>query len=312
MPIAAMLVPLWAKDFIANTLAISGKTRVVAKFTANLVFLFAAMVAVIGICNRIAVIITTRSQLKPKGLDSQFIRLVFRVIGFGAAAGIFLEGGRYLGIPMTTLLAGAGVGGLALALSAQDTLKNIFGSVMIILDRPYQVGERVVAKGYDGVVEEIGLRSTKIRLLTGHQTSIPNEDMARSDIESIGRRPYIRRITDIALPIDTPPDKAERAARIVRSLLEDHEGRDPAFPPRVYLNDFNRDSLNLRMIYWFHPPNYWDFLAQSEKLNLEIKRRFAAEGIELALPATATHVKQKDERPLELRLLSDPHGPTPH
>ena len=78
--------------------------------------------------------------------------------------------------------------------------------------------------------------------------------MARSDIENIGRRPHIRRKTDLRLPIGTTPEDTERAVEIVRAILDNHEGMVPDFPPRVFLNDFNDDSLNVCMIYWYHPP----------------------------------------------------------
>jgi len=289
-PIAAMLVPIVARDFIAGALVISGTTLAVVKFSANVVFLLAVLVVLAGVGSRIAEIIISSPRIHPKGIDAQLIRLTCRVLSLAAAVIVFLEGGKYLGIPLTTLLAGAGVGGLAVALAAQDTLKNLFGSMMIILDKPYRVGERIVVKGYDGVVEEIGLRSTKIRLLTGHQAAIPNDEMARCDVENIGRRPYIRRIADIALPLDTPPDKLEKALEIVRRLVQDHEGMEPDFPPRVYLNEYNRDSLNLRIIYWYHPPNYWDFLAFSEKFNLQLKREFEAAGVRFALPSATTYL----------------------
>ena len=90
-----------------------------------------------------------------------------------------------VGLKVSTLLAGLGVGGLAFALAAQDTLKNLLGSIMILLDKPYKVGQRIVAKDHDGIVEEIGLRSTRLRLLTGHQTVIPNDEMAKIDIENL-------------------------------------------------------------------------------------------------------------------------------
>ena len=283
-PIAAMAVPLVVRDFIAQQLAVSGTTLSVVKFTANMVFLVAILVVVVGAGNRITELLIASPRIHPKGLDAQFIRIVCRVLSLIVAIILFLEGGKYLGIPLTTLLAGAGVGGLAVALSAQDMLKNLFGSVMVILDKPYCVGERIVVKGFDGVVEEIGLRSTKIRLLTGHVATIPNDDMARSHVENIGRRPHIRRIADIGLTLETPPDKVERAVEIIREIMKDHEGMDPEFPPRVYHNDIQRDALNLRLIYWYHPPDYWDFLAMSEKVNLRIQREFEAEGIELARP----------------------------
>ncbi|GAG86301.1 unnamed protein product, partial [marine sediment metagenome] len=93
-----------------------------------------------------------------------------------------------IGFNISTLLAGLGVGGLAIALASQDTLKNFIGSIIILLDKPYKIGQRIVVKGHDGIVEEIGLRSTRLRLLNGNQTTIPNEEMARLDIENIGRR----------------------------------------------------------------------------------------------------------------------------
>jgi MscS family membrane protein len=124
--------------------------------------------------------------------------------------------------------------------------------------------------------------------------------MARIDIENIGRRPFIRRIQDIALAYDTPLDKVRQALAIVRSLLEAHEGLETDFPPRVYFNEFSRDSLNLRIIYWFHPPNYWDFLAHSEKLNMTIMQEFEAAGIRLAVPATRIYVTPGEDEPANL------------
>ncbi len=300
-PIAAMLVPLAVRNIVTDYLVISGSTLVIVKFSANVVFLFAVLVVLVGTSNRIAEIIIASPRIHPKGLDAQFIRITCRLLSLVAATIVFLEGGQYLGIPLTTLLAGAGVGGLTVALAAQDTLKNLFGSMMIMLDKPYRVGERIAVKGYDGVVEEIGLRSTKIRLLTGHVATIPNEEMARSDIENIGRRPFIRRIADLRIPLDTPRQKIQKAVEVIRAALTDHEGMDPEFPPRVYFNEFNPDSFNIRVIYWYNPPNYWDFLAFSERLNLEIFRAFDQQGIRFSLPARLTYETPSAPAPIELK-----------
>ncbi len=190
-----------------------------------------------------------------------------------------------LGIKVSALIAGLGVGGIAVALAAQDTLKNLLGTIMIFLDSPYKVGERIVVKGHDGEVEEIGLRSTRIRLLTGHLSHIPNDEMARSDIENIGRRPHIRRRENIRLALDTPPEKITRAVSIIRDLLNKHEGMNPANPPRVFFDKFTPDALNIVIFYWYHPPEYWDFLAFSEKLNIAILEQFKKENIRLAPPS---------------------------
>lgn len=86
-----------------------------------------------------------------------------------------IQGLQALGFSGATLLAGASVSGLAVTLAAQSTLKNVFGSIMLVLDKPFVIGQRILVRDFDGVVEEIGLRSTRIRTLTGHEVSIPNE-----------------------------------------------------------------------------------------------------------------------------------------
>jgi MscS family membrane protein len=207
-----------------------------------------------------------------------------------------------IGLKVSTLLAGLGVGGLAVALAAQDTLKNLLGSVMILLDKPYRVGQRIVAKGHDGIVEEIGLRSTRMRLLTGHQTTIPNDEMAKIDIENIGQRPHIRRLTNIGITYDTPPEKIEKAVDIIMKILDNHEGMDPDLPPRAYFNEYNPYSLNILVLYWYHPADYWGYMKFSQWVNLEIAREFEKEGIKFAFPTTTTYLSQEDGQPLQVNL----------
>jgi MscS family membrane protein len=207
-----------------------------------------------------------------------------------------------IGLKVSTLLAGLGVGGLAFALAAQDTLKNLLGSIMILLDKPYKVGQRVVVKGHDGVVEEIGLRSTRIRLLTGHQTVIPNEEMAKIDVENIGQRPHIRRLTNIGVTYDTPPEKIEKAVELILKILDNHEGMDAEFPPRAYFNEYNPYSLNIVVVYWYHPADYWGYMKFSQGVNLQIAREFQKEGIKFAFPTTTTYLSQDGSRPLVVSL----------
>ncbi|MBW2030906.1 MAG: mechanosensitive ion channel family protein [Deltaproteobacteria bacterium] len=230
----------------------------------------------------------------------QMVRLFARVI-------VIVVGSVYLiraisGKPLSTLVAGLGIGGLAIALASQDTLKNFFGSIMIMLDKPFSVGQRVTVEGYDGTVESIGFRSTRIRTLTGHLVTIPNEKMASANIENIGRRPSIRRLSNITITYDTPPEKVERAVEIIREILKDHEGMHPDYPPRVHFNEFNDTSLNILMIYWYHPPDYWDFIAFNEKVNMQIMKAFEREGIEFAFPTVTNFLAHDERRPLRISL----------
>jgi len=198
--------------------------------------------------------------------------------------------------PVTSLLAGLGVGGLAVALASQDTLKNLFGSVVIFADKPFEMGDRIAVDDQDGTVEEVGFRSTRLRTLEGHLVTIANSDLANKMIRNISRRPNIRRVLNIGITYDTPPEKVERALAILKELLRDHEGLDPRFPPRVFFDEFKDYSLNLLAIYWYHPADYWAYLAFSERLNLQILQRFNAEGIAFAFP-TQTLYLARENRP---------------
>lgn len=200
--------------------------------------------------------------------------------------------------PLTSIIAGLGVGGLAVALAAQETLKNFFGSLVIFADKPFELGDRIVVDGFDGPVEEVGFRSTRIRTLDGHLVTIPNGELANKTIQNIGKRPYIRRVANITITYDTPPEKVERAVEIIKEILKDHEGMHPDLPPRVFFNEFNDASLNILVIYWFHPPDYWAFQQFNQRVNMEILRRFNAEGIEFAFPTQTLYLAGDPKRPL--------------
>lgn len=198
------------------------------------------------------------------------------------------------GVNISAMVAGLGIGGMAIALASQDTLKNLFGSMMILADKPFIVGQRVVVNGFDGVVEEIGVRSTKLRLLNGHQTSIPNDIISRVEVENIGSRPFIRCLMKVTVPFDTSPDKLEEAVQIAEKLLEDHEGMRPDFPPRVYLSEVAKGGFQLLIIFWYHPADYWMYKAYCQKFNLSLARGFEDAGIRFALPAQDLYMREAE------------------
>lgn len=203
--------------------------------------------------------------------------------------------------PITSIIAGLGIGGLAFALAAQDSLKHLFGSIVIFTDRPFEVGDRLIIDGHDGPVEEVGFRSTKIRTLAGHLVTIPNGELVNKNIQNVSKRPHIRRVLNIGLRYDTPPEKMKRALEILKELLHEHEGIREDLPPRVYFSEFNADNLNIMVIYWYHPPDYWNYMEYSQNLNLQILERFNAEGLEFAFPTQTLHLAGDPGRPVEVR-----------
>lgn len=204
--------------------------------------------------------------------------------------------------PITSILTGLGVGGLAVALAAQDTIKNFFGSLVIFADHPFQLGDRIRVDSEDGTVEEVGMRSTRIRTLDGHLVTIPNGELANKTICNISKRPYIKRVCNITLTYDTPPEKVGQAMAIIKEeLSRQNEKLHPDMPPRICFNEFNTASLNILVIYWVVPASdYWAFMEFNQAFNLAVLRRFNEAGIEFAFPAQTLYLAGDPNRPLNL------------
>ena len=212
-------------------------------------------------------------------------------------------------VALAPLLGGLGLAGLAISFAAQDIVKNLFGGIMIFLDRPFKIGERIQFQAYDGVIEEIGFRTTRLRTLTGHLVTIPNGSITNEAVENIGRRPYIRRLFHVTITYDTPRDKIEQAVTILRDLLKEEGIREPIhpvikgadFPPRVYFSDYGSCSLDILVVYWYAPPAYWDYLQHAERFNLRLFEEYEKAGIEFAFPTQTLYLAGDPRRELALR-----------
>jgi MscS family membrane protein len=201
------------------------------------------------------------------------------------------------GIELGALVASLGIGGLAFALAGKDSISNFLGSLTILLDKPFGIGDRIVIDKHDGVVEGVGVRSTRLRTLTGNLISIPNEKIISSTLENIARQSYLRWNMDLGLTCETAPGKVERAVRIVEEILNEHEGMNTDYPPRVHFNGFKDWSLNISIYAWYFPPDSWKFQDWVQKNCLEIMRRFREEGIEMAYPTQAVYQIEGEKPP---------------
>ena len=208
------------------------------------------------------------------------------------------------------MIAGLGLGGLAFALAAQDALKNFFGSVTIFADRPFQLNDWVKINEHEGIVEDVGFRSTRIRTFSGHLVTIPNAIVAASPVDNIGRRPSIRRNLNITVTYDTSPEQIRRGLAILREMLDaraEHWLADR--PPKVLFNDFNAASLNILVAYWYTPPDYWEFQAFNHEFNLELLQRFNEAGIEFAFPTQTLYLKQGSDLSANVRRVDQQERP---
>ena len=217
---------------------------------------------------------------------------------------VLFIGQNILNLNITTLLAGAGVVGLAVAFAAQDTISNFFGSIMLIIDKPFGVEDFIKLDTFSGIVERVGLRSTAIRTLEGHLITIPNKNAAGVPVENVSMRPNIKKIINLGLTYDTPPEKMRRAIEILHEIFDNHEGMAPELPPKIDFTEFKDCSLNLQVIVWYHPNDYMKWLDWMTKMNFEILERFNAEGLDFAFPTNTTYLAYDAKRRIGMDIAS--------
>lgn len=301
-----------ARTFLEQQVILSGEVLQDVLFGAKVMMLLMTVFILMKLASVLSELVVRSRRFRTRQIDQQLISLGIRMASILFAVVIVIEGMQQIGFSLATLVAGAGVTGLAIALAAQDTLKNVFGGLLLALDKPFEVGQRVMIKGYEGFIQEVGLRSTRVRTLAGHQIIIPNDEAARLEVENIGRRPFIRRDMNITITYDTPPAKIVRAVEILKEILsvpDSFEGAGgekhpneainrPGFLPRVYFSELNADSLNLLVAYWFHPPDHWTSVEFAHGVNLKIMERFNEEGIEFAFPSQTMYLAGDNKRPL--------------
>jgi MscS family membrane protein len=191
---------------------------------------------------------------------------------------------QLLGYSVTSLLAGLGIGGLAVALALQDTLANFFGSVFIFVDRPFKVGDQVKIGDAEGVVEEIGFRSTRIRTHPASLISIPNKTVASATIENLSKMPRRRVMQTMALPIKAGPEDVERALAAIRQAVAADAGVD-AEGTVVRFTDFTAAGLSILVVYYTKAVAYDEHLATKERINLALMRRLRDLGLSIGAPA---------------------------
>jgi MscS family membrane protein len=222
-------------------------------------------------------------------LDSQLFPILSKSAKVFVAVVAALVTTQNLGMNVTGLLASLSIGGLAVGLAAQDTLSNIFGAVALLADKPFRVGDRVQLDSIDGSVEAIGLRSTRIRTLDGHLVTVPNRTMANANLTNVSKRPNIKTVMNVGVTYDTPAEKIERAMQILEEIYRPHPKTADLI---ISFNKFESSALNILVVHWWNSTDFKEYLLQFQKLNLELKRRFDAEGISFAFPSQTVYLRQ--------------------
>jgi MscS family membrane protein len=196
-----------------------------------------------------------------------------------------------VGINVGTLIAGLSIGGLAFALAAQDTIKNIYGGFTIFTDRPFRIGDRIKVEKFDGFVEEIGIRSTRLRTLEKRMVTIPNFKLVEALVENISEEPMRRVLIKLGLTYNTTPDKMNEAMAILKDMpnrVEDIESKDLV----VAFTDFTDYSLVITFVYFIKKPA--DVMETPSRVNTEILRAFNEAGLQFAFPTQTVYLEKEN------------------
>lgn len=192
---------------------------------------------------------------------------------------------------VTALIAGLSIGTLAFALAAQDTIKNLFGSVTIFLDRPFQVGDWIVSGDVNGSVEEVGFRSTRIRTFHNSLIYIPNGRLADMTIDNMGLRVYRRYRTNLSITYDTPPELVEAFVEGLKEIVKNHhDTRKDMY--HIYLNEFSAASIDVLFYIFFKVPDWGDELRARQEVMLAILHLAKALGVRFAFPTQTLHIEE--------------------
>lgn len=231
-------------------------------------------------------VVTSKTETE---LDDQLIPLIRKTLRFFVLVMGVIAILQNNGVNVASLIAGLGIGGLAVALAARETLANFFGSVTIFMDRPFKIGDWIKSGNVEGTVEEVGFRSTRIRTFYNSLVSVPNSNLANADIDNLGLRKYRRLKTVLNLTYSTTPEQMEAFVEGIKAIVKanDHFRQDAY---EVHFNSFGAHSLDVLVYVFFDVPDWSTELQQRHNFLLEILRLAKEVGVEFAFPTQTLHM----------------------
>ena len=235
-----------------------------------------------------------RAESTETKLDNQLVSLLTTTLkAFAIVFGVLLCF-QNLGFNVVSLMAGLGLGGLAIAMAAKDTLANLFGSIMIMLDKPFKVGDWIIMGKAEGTVENIGFRSTRIRTFYNSVISVPNMEIATGNVDNMGRRQYRRVREYLSLTYNTPPEKIEQFIEGIKKLIEENPDTRKDYY-HVVLNKFSSSSLDILIYFFFEVPDWTQELKQRQAIFLDILKLAKRVGVNFAFPTQSLHIESIPE-----------------
>lgn len=215
------------------------------------------------------------------------IRFISRLIVFSIIALLLLDN---LGVDVTALIATMGVGSIAIALAVQNILGDLLSSISIMFDKPFVIGDFIVLGSDMGTVEHIGLKTTRLKSISGEQLVISNSDLLSSRIRNYGRMAERRVVFGIGVTYDTPAEKLESLPKLIETIVTNNS---QARFDRSHFKNFGDFSLNFETVYYVTAPDYATYMDIQQAINLALFKKCSDEGIEFAFPTQTIHVEKQ-------------------
>ena len=235
---------------------------------------------------------SARAARSSSSLDDQLVPFITKSMKvFLVLTGVLVVA-QNMGYSISGLIASLGIGGIAVAMAAKDTIANVFGSIMILIDRPFTIGDWIKTSEFEGVVEEVGFRSTRIRTFAKTVVNVPNSMLANMVIDNIDARPKRRVKMRIGITYSTSPKQMQDAIKGIENILKYHVGVDQEFS-LVKFDEFEDCSLSI-FLYYFTKTTHWEeYLQIRQEVNMEIMKLLESLELEFAFPTRTVHLQQE-------------------
>ncbi len=232
--------------------------------------------------------IDLRSKYKINDTTSAGILLFIKFLFWGLCTTFVLDN---LGFDISAIIAGLGVGGVALALASQNILNDLFNYFVIFFDRPFEVGDFIIVGDFAGTIKKIGIKTTRIVSLSGEELIFANSDLTSSRVKNYRRMQMRRVVFELGATYDTPVDKMEKIPGIIKEIID---GIEETKFDRCHFKSYGAFSLNIETVYYVNGNDYTKYMDIQQDINFKIKRAFEKEVIEFAFPTQTLYVEKND------------------
>ncbi len=274
--------------FIITRLAMSPKVERILHVALIFVITYYAVKTINYILHRV-VELYMKYKEEPEHRIKQVTGMLSVVKAFVWITGIIMLADN-LGYNITTIIAGFGVGGIAVALAAQNILGDLFSYIVIFFDKPFEVGDFIIVGSNSGVVERIGIKTSHVRSLDGQQMVMPNTEMTKSVINNYKRLQRRRVVFSIGVVYNTPLEKLKKITGAIQKIIESNP---KVTFDRAHLQSFGDFSINYEIVYFLEDPDYVLYMSTQQQICFEIYDYFEKNNIEFAFPTQTIYVQEQ-------------------